>query len=147
MYCSYDDLKKQVSEDVLMRFVDDGEGNLSLTKVEGAIQAASAEIDIYCGGLYKVPFLSPPGIINKYAVDIALYNLFSGQGFNFASESTDRIIYVRYKDAIEFLKLVAANKIDLFPDGGNTDPDGLGTANLRISSEKRIFGRSNMRDF
>lgn len=147
MYCSYDDLKKQVPEDVLLRYVSDPEGNLALDKVTSAIEQAQAEIDAYCGGLYKVPFSSPPGIIRKYTVDIALYHLFSGHGFNFASESADRIIYVRYKDAIEFLKLVAANKIDLFPGGGSTDPDGIGTANLRISSEKRIFGRSNMSDF
>ena len=150
MYCTYEDLILQISEESLAKPAGDEDGNIDLTRIENGIKKAQAEIDAYCRGLYKVPLANPPEIIRSIAVDIALYNIFSGTGFDFSSESTDKILFVRYEKAIDFLKMVAANKVPLEDSSGSgTDEDGNGvkTKNLQISSEKRIFGRSRMKGF
>lgn len=151
MYCTVKDMTLQVSEKILARAAGHGDGSLDTARLENAIQNASNEIDSYCRALYKVPFSSPSDRVRGLTVDIALYNIYSGVGFNFSSDSQDRIIYERYKSAIDFLKLVAAGKVELEEgDAGGgiaASTNSYGTKNLRISSEKRIFGRSNMRDF
>ena len=44
---------------------------------EQAVGDAEAEIDGYLAKRYKVPFVKTPQVINKFAKDIALYNLVS----------------------------------------------------------------------
>lgn len=150
MYCSIEDITMQVAESILARAAGKSDGTLDEMRINGLIQSASDEMDSYCRSLYKTPFTHPSPRIKGLCVDIAIYNIYSGIGFNFASDSKDRIIYERYKSAIEFLKLVMAGKVELEEgkiSGNNDDPNSFGTRNLRISSEKRRFGRSRMRDF
>lgn len=151
MYCSYEDLIQQVRAEVLEKLAGDETGEIQMDIIHNGIQTAQSEIDAYCRKQFKVPFSPVPEMIRKIAIDIAIYNIASGRGFNFGSESNDRIIYVRYEKAIAFLEKVAAGKVDLIDEsggnGGLDEAGSYGTKNLRISSEKRIFGRSNMRGF
>lgn len=148
MYCRLDDLLTQIQRDVLLRVAGDDEGEFVPATIDNGISQAQAEIDAYCGGLYRVPFATVPAIIRKLAIDMSLFHIFSGYGFNFSTESADRIILVRYEKAIEFLKQIALGKIQLPGNASSTtDDQGIGTGNLRIKSEDRIFGRSNMGAF
>ena len=49
---------------------------------EQAVGDAEAEIDGYLAKRYKVPFVKTPQVINKFAKDIALYNLVSRKGID-----------------------------------------------------------------
>lgn len=148
MYCTLDDLLTQIRRDVLLRVAGDDESEFIQETIDNGIAQAQAEIDAYCGGLYRVPFATVPVIIRKLAIDMSIFHIFSGHGFNFASDSADRIILVRYEKAIEFLKQIAIGKIQLPGNATTTtDDSGIGTGNLRIKSEGRIFGRSNMGAF
>lgn len=149
MYCTLEDLLGQVRKGVLLRVAGDDQGNFQDQVIESGIQQAQNEIDAYCRGQYKVPFASPPPeIIRKLAIDMTLFHIFSGYGFNFASDSSDRIIKVRYDNAIDFLKQVAAGKLGILPGASTTNEDnGVGSGNLRMKSEPRIFGRDRMGSF
>ena len=149
MYCTLDDLLTQIRKDVLLRVAGDDENNFIDEVIANGISQAQSEIDAYCRGRYKVPFASPNEMIKKLAIDMSIFHIFSGYGFNFSSDSADRIILVRYEKAIDFLKQVSAEKIDLMPGNSSslTDESGIGTGNLRMKSDPRIFGRSNMGSF
>ena len=133
MYCTVEDLQKQVNQDVLERVAGDEDGNLLMDVIDYGITQASAEIDAYC---------------SKYCVDMALFHIFSRQGFRFTEESEDYVIYLRYKMALDFLKQVAAGKVDLPVSGngaaGGYGPGTEGTGNLRIRSNERLFTRNKM---
>ena len=151
MYCTVDDLQKQVSSDVLQRVAGDGEGNLLADVVDYGISQAAAEIDAYCSR-YGVPLKSVPEVLRKYCVDMALFHIFSRQGFSFKEESEDYIIYLRYKMAIAFLEKVAGGKVDLpissSSSGSAVSGSGTsGTANLRLSSNQRLFTREQMKGY
>ena len=134
---------------MLRRVAGDGNDGIDQGIVENGIKQAQAEIDAYCGALYRVPMGSPPLIIKKCAVDMALFHIFSGHGFAFGDDSKDKIIKVRYDQAIDFLKQVAAAKVELDAPKktGGDSGDQDGTANLSIKSEPEIFGRSKMGSF
>lgn len=151
MYCTVDDLQKQVNQDVLERVAGDEEGNLLPDVIDYGIEQASAEIDAYCSR-YPLPFATVPEVLKKYCVDMALFHIFSRQGFRFTEESEDYIIYLRYKMAIDFLKQVASGKVDLTVSSGNSAAGGYGegvegTGNLRIRSNERLFSRDRMKGY
>lgn len=79
---------------------------------------------------------------------MALFHIFSRQGFNFSEESEDYVIYLRYKMAIEYLTKVAKGIVEL--PGVNSGGSGIstgGTSNLRIASNKRLFSREQMKGY
>lgn len=147
MYCTVEDLQKQVNQDVLERVAGDEDGNLLMDVIDYGITQASAEIDAYCSR-YTLPFATVPEVLKKYCVDMALFHIFSRQGFRFTEESEDYVIYLRYKMALDFLKQVAAGKVDLpvsgSGDAGGYGPGTEGTGNLRIRSNERLFTRNKM---
>ena len=149
MYCTLADLLTQIRKEVLLRVAGDDEGNFIPEVIDNGINQAQSEIDAYCRARYKVPFSSPPDMVHKLAIDMAIFHIFSGHGFNFASDSADRIILVRYEKAIDFLKQVSTDKIDLMAGSSTstTDENGIGTGNLRIKSQERIFSRDRMGAF
>ena len=65
MYCTVDDLQKQVNQDVLERVAGDEDGNLLPDVIDYGIEQASAEIDAYCSR-YSLPFATVPEVLKKY---------------------------------------------------------------------------------
>ena len=78
---------------------------------EQAVGDAEAEIDGYLAKRYKVPFVKTPQVINKFAKDIALYNLVSRKGID--ESEREKTYLTRYNSAITFLTKVAEGKIDI----------------------------------
>jgi phage gp36-like protein len=77
-YSMVEDIKKMLPEELIVQLTDDeAAGSINQARVEEAIAQADAEIDSYCGERYSVPFASPPEIVRKLSVDIAIYNLYS----------------------------------------------------------------------
>ena len=74
-YCTLDDLKDKISEDILVELTDDdGAGIIDTSRTDRAMADAESEIDSYCAARYKIPLDPVPGIVRKYCVDIAVYN-------------------------------------------------------------------------
>lgn len=145
MYCTLDDLKKQLPEVKLLDIASDDEapGEIHQPYVDAAIEAAGAEIDAYAANQYSVPFAPVPKIIAKLAVDISIYHLFTRRGFSIDDESPDKIVLQRYKDAVKFLENLAKGvvSVGVAGAGGNAvlSPD-LAV----IQNPPRIFKRSTM---
>ena len=141
-YCTLDDLTEKVSEDVLIELTDDAEaGTVDTSRTERAISDAESEIDSYCAGRYRVPLDPVPGIVRKYCVDIAVYNLF--QRRSGATEERQR----DYKNAIAFLQNVASGKATL---GQQPEPEApeesTGQASL-VGSRVKIFDPTLMEKY
>ncbi|MDI3480794.1 MAG: hypothetical protein PWQ97_449 [Tepidanaerobacteraceae bacterium] len=141
MYCTLDDIKNQVPEDVLIDLTDDnGTGAINETIVDKAIIDAQEEIDVYASKLYTVPFNPVPGIIKKLAVDIAVYNLFSRRGFD--QESADSVILQRYKSAIKLLENLSVGTATI-----GTPPSSPPARTVYIEGTKRVFSRKRLEGF
>lgn len=150
MYCTIEDLQKQARPEVLLLVarLDDGSG-LDTDAIEKAIADASAEIDSYAASQYKVPFQTVPGIINKFTVDIALYNLYSRHGFK--EDSEDAVILLRYQAAVKFLENLAKGTVKIAASelgeagGSGTDMSSLTAAT--IINPPRLFSREKMKGY
>lgn len=138
MYATLDDLKKQISEDLLIDLTDDdGLGSIVTTNTDTALETADVEIDGYLGERYSLPLDPVPAIIVKQAVDIAIYNLYSRR------QGPPDHIQNRYNNVIRFLAQVAKGTISL----GVGDPEGATEDNALVSSEERIFSRDTLKNF
>lgn len=146
MYCTIEDIKKQINENVLLRVAGDADG-LQVEVVEFGILQAAGEIDAYCSR-YGTPLTTVPDVLVKYCVDMALFHIFSRQGFALGEESEDYVIYLRYKMAVSFLEKVATGKIELPIQKQNTaNQSTTGSVNVQIGSSPRIFSRETMKGF
>ena len=144
MYCTIDDLKKQSSDDFLIRCTDDeGTGEIDQTIVDEKIEDAQMEIDSYCRAQYAVPFQVVPGLIRKLAVDIALYNLVSRRGID--EDSPDAILVKRYRDAVKLLENLAKGIVTIGPAAAG-DPAPQPQQAVIVSSP-RHFTRGSMKGF
>lgn len=146
MYCAPDDLLKQIPPEKLAQLADDDkDGEPDGDLLSAAIAEAGAEIDSYAGKQYTLPFAAAPAVLKKFAVDVAIYNLFSRRGFNLSPESGDYNIYLRYKAAVDFLKRLAAGDVKL--DAGGEDSPAGAPAGADIRAEPRLFTRQKLRGF
>ncbi|MCC5911326.1 MAG: DUF1320 domain-containing protein [Clostridiaceae bacterium] len=140
MYCTVEDLLKQVSRDMLIMLTDDeGDGEIQEGNAQKAIADASNEINAYCQTRYTTPFNPVPGILNKVAVDIALYNLFSRRGFD--EDSADVSIVHRYKNAVKILEGISKGTVTL------GQPTPTPEREIKVKSNRKIFSRDKMRGF
>ncbi|WP_319521663.1 DUF1320 domain-containing protein [uncultured Desulfosarcina sp.] len=141
-YCILDDLKEKVSEDVLIELTDDDDaGVIDTSRTDRAMADAEAEIDAYCASRYRVPLSPVPGIIRKFCVDIAIYNLF--QRRIGATEERQR----DYKNAVTFLQNVASGKATLGQQPEPEAPDeSTGQASL-VGTRTKIFGPDVMEKY
>ncbi len=140
MYSTLDDIKKQVEEAILIQLTDDaGAGEVDTAVVDWAIAEADGTIDSYCQGRYALPLYPVPPRIVGLSVDIAIYNLYSRRVDEMPENRKDR-----FKEAIRFLELVAAGKVDL----GVATPAPANTENsVDIQGNDRIFTREKMKGF
>ena len=141
-YCILDDLKEKISEDQLIQLTDDDDtGAIASSRTDRAIADAESEIDSYCAARYKVPLDPVPGIIRKYCVDIAVYNLFQRR----RGAPEDR--YRDYKSAITFLQNVAAGKATLGEQPEPEAPDESSSQASLVGSRTKIFDPSLMEKY
>lgn len=108
---------------------------------EEAIADADAEIDGYVARRYTVPMTPTPKILNKFSVDIAVYNLVSRRGID--ENDREKTILTRYQSAIKFLTGVSEGKISLgIQEESTKDAAAVG---FNVRSSPRRFSRESMR--
>ncbi len=140
VYSTLTDIQRLITERTVIQLTDDENlGTVNLARVAGAIDQADAEIDSYCGGRFRVPFVIVPDIVKKMSVDIAIYNLYSRRVEEMPEVRTDR-----YKNAIRQLEGISKGLISIgeaVSPPGTTSEGGV-TTNKTIST--RIFTRGNL---
>lgn len=109
---------------------------------ESAVEDAQAEIDGYLAKRYDVPFTKTPKVINKFAKDIALYNLVSRKGID--ESDREKTYLTRYNAAVSFLTKVAEGKIDIGVEDIHTTQTAAQNG-FSMKSENRMFSRTSMR--
>ncbi|MBU0665351.1 MAG: DUF1320 domain-containing protein [Proteobacteria bacterium] len=139
MYATLDDLKKQLPEDLLIQLTDDGgAGIIDTTVTDAALETADVEIDGYLGARYDLPLASPvPTIVDKMAVDIAIYNLYARR------QGPPEHWQKRYDNTIRFLERLADGRITL----GKDDPVEVVTTSgsMLSTTSPRLFTRTTMK--
>jgi phage gp36-like protein len=109
--------------------------------IEAAIADAEGEIDGYLAKRYAVPIAPTPKVINKFAKDIAVYNLYSRIGIDESGEEKNYLN--RYNAAVKFLTLVAEGKVSIGAQAD--DPQTAASTGFSVSSSPRLFSRRTMR--
>ena len=125
-YCTQADLVTRFGEQELIQLTDrDILGVIDETVLAQAIAEASGEIDGYLRGRYPLPLLATTSELSRIAGDIARYRLYDDQLIDVVEE--------RYKQAVDWLKSVAAGRIVLPDDiidttAGQTVSGGISVA-------------------
>ena len=149
MYCTVeevlgmikDDMKNVIIGDEYIEDKKEREEKLAEICVE-AVRDACAEIDGYLSRRYKVPFRRIPQVVNKFAKDIAVYNLVSRMGVN--EDDREKTFLNRYNAAIKFLLEVAKGTVSIGTE--EEEADGAAAANgFNMKSSSRVFSRGSMR--
>ena len=147
-YCTAAEVLDMLKEDMLNVIIGDNyienedERIQAITPiVEQAIADADAEIDGYLAKRYKVPFEKTPQVINKFAKDIALYNMVSRKGVD--ENDREKTYLTRYNAAIAFLTKVAEGRISIGVSENNTED--AARIGFSMSDSPRLFSRGNMK--
>lgn len=123
-------------------YVEDAEEREALMApiIDGAISDAEGEIDGYLSKRYPVPLAPVPKVINKFAKDIAAYNLFSRVGID--EQSAEKNYLLRYQAAVKFLTLVAEGKVSIGAEGGGSA--GAASTGFTVQASPHVFGRQHL---
>lgn len=106
-YCTQADLVTRFGNDEILQLSDKARvGEIDSEVVNRAIDDASAEIDGYLAGRYRLPLSAVPALLTLYACDIARYRLFEDGAYEQVIE--------RYNNALRYLRDVAQGKVQLF---------------------------------
>ena len=147
-YCTVAEVHDMLKEDMLNVIIGDNyienedERIQAITPiVEQAIADADAEIDGYLAKRYKVPFGKTPQVINKFAKDIALYNMVSRKGVD--ENDREKTYLTRYNAAIAFLTKVAEGRISIGVSENNTED--AARIGFSMSNSPRLFSRGSMK--
>jgi phage gp36-like protein len=140
-YCTYGEIKKQLPDAVIIQLTDDDlTGAVVMENVDKAIADAGSEIDGYCRKRYDVPFEPVPSIINKLAVDISIYNLFSRRDSEPPKVRTDR-----YNAAVRVLENIAKGTVTI---GAAEDTVTQAPADLpRFTTPDPVFTKDSLKGF
>lgn len=147
-YCTVDEILDMLKADMMNVIIgddyieDNEERKKAITPLaEQAVTDAAAEIDGYLAKRYDVPFVKTPKVINKFAKDIALYNLVSRKGID--EGDREKTYLTRYNAAIAFLTKVAGGVIDIGVSDSSTEDAARNGFSMR--SSRRTFSRDSMR--
>ena len=135
MYATQQDIINKYDDMTLRQLSSKtNDGDINVVVVDDALINASAIIDGYISSQYDLPLSSVPSLLKSYCVDIAVYEMATGQGL-----MTDDI-KERQKSAIKFLADVGKGTFSL---GLSKKQKDAATSNKIIFSKgnKRLFAR------
>lgn len=109
--------------------------------IDEAIEDAEGEIDGYLSKRYAVPVAPAPKVLNKFAKDMAVYNLYSRIGID--ENGAEKNYLNRYNAAVKFLTLVAEGKVSIGAQAD--DPATAAATGFSVKSNTRLFSRDSLR--
>lgn len=131
-YCTLQNLKDRYGETELIQLTDPANASeIDTAVLNKAIADADAEINSYLTA-YSLPLAIIPANFERLACDITRYYLFG--------VSVPDLVQKRYDNAVDYLKLVAKNTINLAPDTSGTVVEETSTS-VEFSSSPSVFGR------
>jgi phage gp36-like protein len=140
MYATLADILEQVAESELISLTDDEQLDaVDQTVIDRAIANAMTLIDAHCGDRYTVPFDPVPPLVRMYAVDLAVYNLYSRR----THVPMPEVIGERQKQTLSFLRQV--QKGDASIGIPLTAAVSSESSSALIPGNERLFSRKNMR--
>lgn len=132
-YCTQQDMIDRYGETELIQLTDEaGTGSIDADKLNRAISDADGEIDGYLASRFGSPVSPIPKSLVRVACDLTRYYLHDDHA---SDHITDR-----YKNAIEFLKGVAAGRISIGVDELGDKPS---SNNATVISGGNVFKRSD----
>jgi len=143
MYATLADILEQLAEADLISLTDDAQaGTVNESVVDWALSGADALIDAHCHGRYQVPFNPAPKLATKYAVDLAIYNLYSRRPHVEVPEA----VKDRNAQALAYLKRVQTGDASMGLDAAPVTVATESQSGLMPGNE-RLFTRNSMRGF
>jgi phage gp36-like protein len=136
MYATVDIMTARFGQREAIALSDrDRTGEVNATVLGDALDDASSEIDTYLAGRYALPLNPAPKMLAGICCDIARYRLCGGETV-MTEEIKDR-----YKNAVNFLKLVSQGDVTLgvTSEGAVAQPDNP----IQFMTGTRVFGREN----
>ncbi len=107
-YCTIDDLKVSIPEKRLIELTDDNDtGAYNEVLINEIIKKAENEINGYCQERYDVPFVTVPGLIKDFCIELSIYKLYLRR------ENIPDEIQKNYEKLIKKLRDIADGKISL----------------------------------
>ncbi len=147
-YCIRQEVRDMLKDDALNALIGDEyiedaeEREVKIGPIiDEAIEDADGEIDGYLAKRYAVPIAPAPKVLNKFAKDIAIYNLYSRHGID--ESSAEKNYLNRYNAAVKFLTLVAEGKVSIGAQAD--DPATAAATGFTVQSNPRLFSRDGMR--
>jgi phage gp36-like protein len=143
MYCSLNDLKKQVQEDTLIQLTDDdNSGEIDASVIDESVIYSETLIDGYLRGRYTLPLSQVPAVIKILAVDLSIYRLYSRR---FHTDTPDAISE-KYKNSIRILEQIQRGIISLGIETAGRPPE-LGEYRTNKTFEERTFSKHLLREY
>jgi phage gp36-like protein len=139
-YCTQNDLLKLIPEREMAELTAESGETPDAEVVSAAIAQADAEIDAYLAVRYVLPLAATPARVKALSLDMAAYHLYSRRS---VMSETRRD---KYKDAVAFLKDVAAGRAEIIGADGLELGGGAGDV-TEISSAVRVFTRDDLNGF
>jgi len=138
-YCDLSDLLKMMPPAELAELTAESGDEPDETVVAEAIAKADAELDAYLAGRYRLPLTETPPQVKSLSLDLAIYHLYSRRGV------MPEVRRDRYRDAVAFLKEVAAGRARL--EGAGGEPAGTLKEVAEVKSTPRTFSRGSQEDW
>lgn len=141
MYAALADILEQMAEADLVSLTDDGQsGSIDAAVVDWALKGADALIDAHCHDRYQVPFAPVPALATKFAVDLAIYNLYARR----PHVEVPEVVKERNSQALAYLKRIQAGEASMGADAVVTSAEVEGQSGLMPGNE-RLFTRTSLR--
>ncbi|MEW6658156.1 MAG: DUF1320 domain-containing protein [Thermodesulfobacteriota bacterium] len=135
-YSTQDDLLTMISQGELAALTAESGEVPDGQVVAEAISRADAEIDAACGLRYAVPLAPVPERVKTLSADLAIYHLYSRRSV------APEVWQQKYRDALAFLKQVAAGQATLAGSGG--EPPAATREAAEMDSNQRLFSRDTL---
>ena len=137
-YCALTDIQERIPEEMLTQLTDDaGEGAVDQEQVDAAIERADAEIDTWCGALYRTPFSPAPAIVRELSADLAAALLYGRRGSDIPAA-----VQAQAKAARDLLKAVCKGEVRL---GAPVSDNSSGPSRIETSGPERLFTRDRLK--
>ncbi|MDR2141752.1 MAG: DUF1320 family protein [Deltaproteobacteria bacterium] len=140
-YANKEDLIARYGQEIAQLSIADGKTD---TSIDSALEDGAAEINGYVGRRYKLPL--PAGkeyqTLKWLNCVIARYRLWESR----IQDSEDNAVYVRYRQAVAFLKDLAEGKANLLDEDGQ-EPESWSAQDVMAVKSRRpqIFTNNVMR--
>lgn len=135
MYAQVTDMQMRFGQEELEQLAPSDTGAVDQSKVESALNDASAEMDTYLGSVYTLPLSDPNPYLKTICCDITRFRLWD--------DAVSEEVRKRYEDAVAWLKKVVKGDVSL----GIENTEEVFHAATSRSTSDRTFTRNSLDDF